>query len=177
MPFSRWQTRLMIATVAGVLAACGDSGTGPGDGPLTLGSGSAQVNGAVSRNFSGIALFATDVLIEVTGERNFGLAIEDLAGTSEVTVGFTGEGRPPAGTYPLAGPETSRFAEARFTNSSGQDEYFASLSGTLTITASTAQSLQGTVSFQARREFGGQGEISVTASFNATCVATAFSCD
>ena len=165
---------VLVATLGFLAVGCGDDATGPGS--LLLGSFSAQVSGAVDASFSGMAIFGSADDFLGTGEEVFVLVLEDDTGLREIDLLKTTAGRPGPGTFTigeyLASPLQGEFIE----DGPSETRFFHTGTGTLTITSSSTQSLEGTLSFTANEEFG-SGVVQVQATFNAMCIPGAWSCD
>ena len=155
--------RLLLAAL--MLASCRGDDEPTGTQPVSLGTASVRVTGAVTRTFTGMAAFGS---AGVGGDGEFGIVMTDESSDFGVTVGGSPAGRRGAGMYQLGDIESPMYAEFL-----SESDIYISQSGQLTITSSSAQSVQGTVTFRGRLEFGGTGEVTVTASFNAICVPNA----
>jgi hypothetical protein len=148
----------------GTIAGCnGDSPTDAG--VAGLGTASVKVTGAASRSFSGNAAFNLNVL----GSNEFSLVLAGSDGSSEVAVQTKNSTRPGPGSITLGDSRSGQYAELTFEDAGGKVRFFLSLTGQLTITTSSAQSMRGTISFRGREEFG-TAEVDVTATFNAVCL-------
>jgi len=90
-------------------------------------------------------------------------------GASELSVTTRNSTRPAPDTIGLSGSQSGQYAELILEDANGKARFFLSLTGQFTVTASSAQSMEGTVSFHGREEFG-TAEVDVTAKFNALCL-------
>jgi hypothetical protein len=150
----------LLATIAGCNS---DSPTDAG--LVGLGAASVKVTGAVTRSFSGNAAFNLNVL----GSNEFSLVLAGSDGSSEVAVQTKNSTRPGLGSITLGDSRSGQYAELSFEDAGGKVRFFPSVTGQLTISASSAQSMQGTISFRGREEFG-TAEVDVSATFNAVCL-------
>jgi hypothetical protein len=166
-----WATTLALAAGC-ALIGCGDNATGPGS--TAPGTFSAQVSGAVTGSFSGIAAFGS--MTDFQGGSVFVLVLEDQAGTRELGLIKEIPGRPGTGSFPIGEYLGSPLYGEFIADGPSGSRFFLTGSGTLTITASSAQSLQGSVTLNAREQVG-SATVQVTATFNAMCIPGMLTCD
>ena len=160
---------VVLATFFSGAATCG-SGSSPTAPVDELGQFTATVSGAVSAQLSGSA----DALGTASGTPGWALGMTALDGSGGISFVEEGMPRPSPGTYVLASalehggnaPNSQFTATVGFPPSSG----FGSISGTLTITASSPTSVAGTFDFTAADPEDESRTVSVTGSFNAVNV-------
>lgn len=165
--------RTFALALALLVPACSDSG-----GPSNQGSSSVTVSGDLALNFAGRAVFG----IATQGEQQgFAIALE-RQGTSQIDrdvilLARLNTQRPAAGTYSIVASSCNTCTDDDFDagfvlyRPSGDFAFFASESGTLTITVSTAERIVGTLSFDATWVLSSDNitarDITITASFTA----------
>jgi len=159
--------RILAVTLAAAALACGDSTT-----PVNQGSFTASITGDLTASLTGRAVFG--VATQGTNQ-GFVIALE-RQGSSQldrdvIVTGRLNTQRPGEGTYPIVscsgGCDADEFdAGYVFYRTSGDSGLFISESGTLTITASSTDTIAGTMSFSAT-SLTGLDQITVTASFTA----------
>jgi hypothetical protein len=137
-----------------------------------LGPSSGTVTGVVNADLNGCSVFtvATGAGGTVT---TIGLSHgSGISATHALSLGRT-SGRPAVGTYSI-GTGTGDFNGAfTFDGGSGSDRLFMLTAGTVTISASSATALTGTLSGVTAAESSTPANtISITASFSARCTAT-----
>lgn len=137
-----------------------------------LGTSSGSITGAVSADLNGCALFsvATGAGPTIT---TVGLSHgSGIGATHALSLGREGT-RPAPGTYSI-GTTTGNFNGAfTFDGGSSSDRLFTLTSGTVTITASSATTLSGTLSGVTAMEASTPANtITINASFSARCTVT-----
>jgi hypothetical protein len=154
-----------------VLAGCGADKTGPGGLSLDCGlagHSSGTVTGAVTANVNGCSTYGISsgntALVLTSGSAS--------ATTHTLTLGRQGA-RPANGTYSI-GPGATQFTGAfQFKGGSNPDRTFVLTSGTVTITASSAGTLTGTLSSVVATEPTTTAPtVNISGSFTAKCVAS-----
>ena len=165
--------RFAALVLALLLPACSDSG-----GPSNQGSFSATVTGDLSLAFTGRAVFG--VATQGT-QQGFLIALERQGSTQVdrdvVVLARFNTQRPAAGTYAIVSSSCNTCTDDDFDagyvlyRPSGDFGFFASETGTLTITESTAERIVGTLSFDAVWVLSSDNitarDITVSASFTA----------
>ena len=156
---SRARRRCVSAAILLIpFVGCGDDATGPTGG--AVGSGSAEVTGALSLSFSGSAVAGGDGL---SGSSRYGVSISSDA-SDVVDIVFV-SGRPGPGTYAIAGSDSEVYGELV----AGSDLY-VSFFGEVIISSSSSSAIAGSATFSALK-LGTLEQASVTVEFNATCFA------
>lgn len=149
-----------------LLSSCGSDS---GDNGLEFGTFDAVVSGEFNREFSGVAIFGIQQLGPPTG--NIFVLSMNSTGTDivfAVNVTMLTENRPQTGSFTLGNLDSGRTGEFVFFNPGEDQQNLFSDSGQLTISSSSADRLEGEVSFRAV-SFQGDEEVNVTAKFNSTC--------
>jgi hypothetical protein len=158
--------RATAVLIAGLMAAsCGDS---KGPGTAAPGTFSGQVSGSVSRTLNGAAFFAS---AEASDLPVLAIVLNAVGPGSEpasVIIARQGSARPAPGSYEIGDLGDAWFAQLILSGDSNSP--WTSIFGQVQITGSTAQSLSGTATFTARGDLG-QGQVTVTVTFRAVCVA------
>lgn len=163
---------LSIALVLPALACSSDGPAGPGGGDdVEAGTFEATVSGAATATFSGIANFAS-----VTNQ-GFVMTLSSNDGTGVIGVYRADAGRPGTGTLQLG--DASLATTTSYASGLAGGASFHSTTGVLTITRSTAGSLQGTLQFEGPGTTGGgaNGNFTINATFDATCLAIGTTCN
>jgi hypothetical protein len=161
-----------VAAAAMLLAACsGSDSTGPEQG----GSYSAAVSGDLTATISGPAYFGSETS---NGETVFAVVLGSNTSPHLVVLASSAATRPGVGTYDVVGlvsgeGETGWSALHMVGQGNQLVGSFLGVSGTVTITESTAQRVRGTFEYAAEGFIGGSTEnteasISVTGEFNAS---------
>lgn len=174
----RWRDAraLTVATVTALtLVACGgdDDGVGPDPGEEPVGSFSATISGDVSASLSGEALHGETVIDDETGDQGWVavMGFQETETTSAIML-VRLAGRPGPGTYSLddltsgEGLDASEWGAFVVVATGGQSIAFSGFSttGTVTITSSSADHVEGSFTIQATGfASGSQTELSVTA--------------
>lgn len=156
----------VIALVAAVAAACGDSATAPIQHDFRY---DLTVTGAVQQTLRGPALFGS----ETSGGGSFVVVMGSDTSTHTIVLARAGSARPAAGTYAITEAGSGTGWEVLYVI--GEDDELAGLflsrSGTLVITESTQLRLRGTIQFDAVGYLGDdietEVEVSVQGSFDA----------
>lgn len=155
--------RVVITVI--LLAACGGDGGSNGTGPGGSQTGTFQVTvtGGVSASFTGSAVFSS--------QPAFQLILSDLRG-SHVAVLRTTSGRPAAGTHPLGDDPQAYLAGTIYAGTvqiPGATPFASPLApGTLTLTSSSPERMQGTIQLNAKDEPSDR-TATVIATFTAVC--------
>ena len=153
--------------------ACGDDGpSGPGGGnDIEDGTFEATISGATNVTLSGLANFAS------VANQGFVLTLTSTDGTGVIGVYRADAGRPGTGTLQLG--DASLSTTPSYGSGIAGGSSFQSTTGVLTITRSTAGSLQGTLQFEGpgTTAGGANGNFTINATFDATCFAIASTCD
>jgi hypothetical protein len=167
----RWmKVPLLCATLVAV--GCGsdspsDEGNNNGNNNNNAGSFQVTVSGATSASFSGVAVFGS-----LTGQ-GFAMTLSSLDGQSGLVVYRAAAGRPGTGTLQLGNLTTTTELWATGFLANGSIS-FTSTSGTINISTSNNGSLVGTLQFQGQGNVNGTpGNVTVNATFNATCASGA----
>lgn len=162
---------LLIAVFGAACSGGGaDDSTGPNPPGGTVGSFSATVSGAVSASLSGSAAFGNST---VSGSQGFAIALVPASGTNTIIFGRVNAQAPGTGTYQIGdfatqSSVTGAMIAALIAGSGQSGQIYVSTSGTLTITASSADEIKGnfTVSASAVTVSGTQA-VTITGSFTA----------
>jgi hypothetical protein len=165
----RRRTLLAAATVA-IVAGCGGDGTGPNTGTFT-----ATVTGDLSMTLTGEAVFGTQT--DSTGT-SFGVALirgdPNSFNSDIIVIGRANEARPASGTYDIVATPCGTCTEDDFDAAlaivrPSDFGAYLSESGTLTITSSTADRLEGsaTVTMSAFFQFQGAQTVTIELTFSA----------
>ena len=150
--------RLLIPTLGLAILACSGDPTG-----VTQGTFSAAISGDLSKSISGGAIFgmqsgtAGDQWVLFLAKGNFNTPNFDI-----ITFGREDLTRPAEGEYELGDARTGAeeppgptdFVGAYSFGDEGDIGVFVSISGTLTITASTDAEISGSYNFELRQSFG-----------------------
>lgn len=165
--------RSIVLALALLAPACSDSG-----GPSDQGSFAATVTGDLSLSFTGRAVFG----IATQGtQQGFLIALERQGSTEVdrdvVVLARFNTQRPAVGTYDIVSSSCNTCTDDDFDagyvlyRPSGDFAFFASETGTLTITESTAERIVGTLSFDAAWVLSSENitarDITITASLTA----------
>ncbi|MBE0594770.1 MAG: hypothetical protein IH616_20485 [Gemmatimonadales bacterium] len=156
-----------------LLPACSDSGS-----PSGQGSFSATVTGDLTLSFTGRAVFA---IATQGANQGFAIALERQGATQVdrdvVVLARFNTQRPGVGNYSIVSNSCNTCTDDDFDagyvlyRPSGDFGFFASESGTLTITESTAERVVGTLTFDASWVLSSDNitarDITITASFTA----------
>jgi hypothetical protein len=150
--------RYAVLAMVALLAACGDdkkSGTGP-DGDGLDGTFSATLSGDITGALSGVAGHAA---VSSGEDQGFVMAFEDTptAGTPTASILIARENpaMPATGQITLKNPEDDTFGPndyamlAVVTDAAGHDWLCGSTGGSLTITASSAARIRGSMNITA----------------------------
>lgn len=158
-------TRLLAAGLAlAVGVACSET-----NGPVDEGSFTGTVSGDISLALSGTSVFGVTTQ---GGRQGFVIALDQKGATQfdrdVVVLGRFNTERPDVGTFTIipgacttCSPDDFD-AGYVFQRANGESGFFISESGTLQITASSADQIVGSVSFQAVVLSGGSGATNVT---------------
>jgi hypothetical protein len=168
----------IACTVILFFTSCKDNSSGPDDLFGSIGSFSAETSGDLSLSFSGVALFATQVIDGPTGNI-FVLSMSTISSSPNYVAGVTilNSGRLASGTYTIdeEGTESSGY----FTIIPSEDEVitYRVTGGELNISSSSTESVQGNLTLFAILPENGNS-VTVTATFNASCQQSGFTtCD
>lgn len=146
---------------------------------IDYGQFSAEVTGNENQSFSGLALFAVQIIDEPVGNI-FVLSMNSLNTNLIYGIGATMSsiGRPPAGTYTLEGITTNQTGQFTVFNESNSElAVYHSTAGELKILSSASDRLEGEITFTAQKT-GSIEQVEVVAQFNASCQQADFlSCD
>lgn len=173
---------MILCAVAGVLFwGCGENSTGTGDlfGSISPGSFEAQVSGSESQSFSGISLFG----VQQVGEPVGNIFVLTLSSTTNnpnysITVTFRRSNRPGSGEHAITGYDSDRAGQFVVFRSQTDTRVYRSLNGEMVITGSSAERLQGELTFSAALSSNSETTVNVRAKFNANChQASMLSCD
>jgi hypothetical protein len=165
--------RVVTLALALLLPACSDSG-----GPAGQGSFSATVTGDLTNSFTGRAVFG---IATQGANQGFAIALERQGATQVdrdvVILARFNTQRPGIGTYSIVSSACDTCTDDDFDagyvlyRPSGDFAFFASESGTLTITESSADRIVGTLNFDATWILSSDNitarDIAITASFTA----------
>lgn len=167
----------MIPLVLGLaLAGCDDDPTDPDDngngnpGCALLGSGNLNVSGAITATLSQCALYGVEPGATVDDPDFTVVAVYKGSVTAASHVfSLTFESLKPApGTYDVGDLESGTYA--LLSVDAATDRSFM-LTGTVTITTSGANQLNGSVNLTGT-EIGASGTVQITGSFSAKCIDT-----
>ena len=170
---------LLIATL--LFGSCKENSTLADDlnNIIDVGQFSAEVTGTENQSFTGLALFAVQIIDEPVGSI-FVLSMNSLNTNLIYGIGATmrSSARPASGTYTLGGLAAGQNAQFTvFNESTSELTIYQSTSGELKIVNSTSESLEGEISFTAQKA-GSNEQIEVVAQFNAICQEANFlTCD
>jgi hypothetical protein len=166
-----------VAFVLAILAGCskGDSGVDLDDeGGNGAGTFRATVTGGAQFTVEGVAQFASSM--PGANPSSFGLSLNGVrngVSTSSVfALARVGAKRPGPGTLSIEVPTTVILSGSGvYVQYVGPEGGISSVTGTLTITNSTASRLQGSITFNGvmTRMSGGDVNVSVSITFDATC--------
>lgn len=160
--------------------SCDDNSSGPDDLTKAIGTGSfsAEVSGDLSLEFSGVALFATQIIDGPTGNI-FVLSLNTISSPPNYVTGVTilNSRRLDPGTYTI--DEEASESSGFFTMIPSQDQVisFQVTGGEMTVSSSSSENFQGELMLQATQPDNGD-EVTILAEFNASCQQSEFtSCD
>lgn len=166
---------ILLAVIL-LLVSCKESSTLADDfNIINIGQFNAEVTGSENQSFSGLALFAVQIIEEPVGNI-FVLSMNSLNTSLIYGVGATmqSSGRPASGTYNLGGITADQTAQFTvFNESTSELTVYHSSSGELKIVGSTSASLEGEITFKAQKA-GGTEQIDIVAQFNASCTEASF---
>lgn len=157
-----------VRTSLALLAALAGSACGNSTGPTIEGTFEANVSGALSDEMSGTAEFG------IFAGEGLGLSFRTTDGSGLLGIGNLEEARPGPGTYTMGDPnEEGVFFALYLRQTMGGAASLVSRSGTLVITSSTPERLEGSFSFAAFGTIAGDPgtelEVWIEGSFSATC--------
>jgi len=172
---------LIYGCVLLILGGCGDNSTGSDafGGTLIPGSFEATVSGAEAQTFSGISVFATQVIDPPVGNI-FGLTLSSITNNPNysVTVTFRGSNRPITGNHTIQAYNSDNGAQFVVLISESDFRAYRSTGGEMVITQSSAERLQGELTFVAELINDPDSKVNVSARFNANCQQASFlTCD
>jgi len=156
-----WASLALLGTLAA--SACGDS-----TGPTIEGTFQASVSGALSDEMSGTAEFG------IFAGEGLGLSFRTTDGSGLLGIGNLEEARSGPGTYIMGDPnEEGVFFALYLRQTTGGAASLVSRSGSLVITSSTPERLEGTFGFAAFGTIAGDPgtelEVWIEGTFSATC--------
>jgi hypothetical protein len=155
----RVTARRALALTSLVLAVACGGGDGPTPPKPQLGSFTAAVSGAASKNLNGQAGFLVTTNL-------FSIALNSSAETGAIQFSRL-SGIPAAGDYsldPTSAPNSGAFAALY---SAGGQENYVSTTGRLTITSASADRVQGTFHFTGTGGASGTATVTITGTFDA----------
>jgi hypothetical protein len=156
-----WASLALLVTLAAL--GCGES-----TGPTIEGTFEASVSGALSDEMSGTAEFG------IFAGEGLGLSFRTTDGAGLLGIGNLEEARPGPGSYTMGDPsEEGVFFALYLRQTMGGAASLVSRSGTLVITSSTSERLEGSFSFAAFGTIAGDPgtelEVWIDGTFSATC--------
>lgn len=166
-------SRILIPMVIPLLLlSCSDSSSGTDNRPGTIAPGSfeASVTGSESQTFSGISIFGIQQLGPPTGNI-FVMTLSSISSNPSYTVSITfgGSNRPATGVHVIEDHSSDRTGQFVVLISQNEFRGYRSTSGSMTISQSSSQSLQGELTFDAVLFNDPDSKVTVTARFNANC--------
>jgi hypothetical protein len=154
-----------LVPIAALLAAPGCEGGPTAPRNVDPGSATIAVTGAESREFAATAQFWLQYL-SPDEERDFTIALHnDELRTTLFLRGFV-PGRPGPGTYGVGAGGGAGYSARLETRAGGTVHRIEAEEGSLTITASAAQRMEGRLTF---RSGSGPQRVNVSAVFHALC--------
>lgn len=165
------QRRIWLVLTLAVAAACGET-----NGPADEGSFSATITGDLSLTLSGTSVFG---VTSQGGRQGFVIAMDDKGATQfdrdVVVVGRFTTQRPDVGSYTLIPGDCTTCSPDDFDagyvyqRATGESAFFISQTGSMQITASSADEIVGSVTIQAVVLSGSGGSnatnLTITAQF------------
>lgn len=149
-----FRTSLVILTVAAAAAACSDSDDPQGPNPVAS-EYALEIDGAVTENAAGPAYFGSDV--DENSQPVWMILMGEDTSRHLVLAGKPGSDRPGTGSYAVVDPAGTAAGWNVVHLLSDGDELlgmFIAESGTVTITASSADEVRGTIEFEAAGMIG-----------------------
>ena len=153
---------LLLSLFLLIASGC-DSNDGT-DAEDFAGSYEATVSGAISQEYSGVSWFGASVQGQQTLDA-FGIGMGTTVATTNPVFSIASNQRPSEGTFTFGQTLDGGGVVATF--SAGGAQVYISTSGTLRITRSTDDRLEGTFEFTATNPLPGAGTVTVSGEFKA----------
>ncbi|GAB5519633.1 MAG: hypothetical protein RhofKO_18840 [Rhodothermales bacterium] len=147
-----------------LISASGCDSNGSDDPDDFAGTYEATVSGAISQDYSGVSWFGASAQGQQTVD-GFGVGMGASVMTTNPVFSIASTQRPSEGTFSLG--QTLDGGSLVATFSAGGAQVYISTSGTLRITRSTNDRLEGTFEFTATNPLPGAGTVTVSGEFKA----------